>query len=188
MRLCVAFVGTAEGFVDFVWLVSCVLSGSKVSARSVRIESMHSSIRRASSTRRAGVSRTEVSEAPSSFGGPSDPAPEIAPATLENMLRSQFREWSKDFECESWKPERCNIRPVSCASIVSALGVTDFWPPERHWTAAGLSLSTTVYLLVSDTNRGILIVVFRDSPTFFFQGSDLCVHFLYLQSPREIII
>jgi hypothetical protein len=61
--------------------------------------------------------------------------------------------------------------------------------PSRHWTriAARLSLSTTAYLLVIDPNRVIPIDKTCDNPTFFFQGSDLCVHFLYLQSLREFI-
>jgi len=86
IRFCDAFGGADGGLVAVEGFVSWVLSGSNVAIRSARIESMQSSMRRASSTRRAGVSRTEVSEAPSSFGALSGPAPDMAPATLESML------------------------------------------------------------------------------------------------------
>jgi hypothetical protein len=79
------FLGAGGGLVAVGEVVSCVLSGSKVATRSLRMSSMQRSIRRANSTRRAGVSRTELSDAPSSFvlfGA----SPEMALAKLENML------------------------------------------------------------------------------------------------------
>jgi hypothetical protein len=69
--------------------VSFVLLGSKVASRSLLIESTQSSTRRASSTRRVGVSRTELSEAPSLFLVLPEPLLGAAPVAFENMLRYQ---------------------------------------------------------------------------------------------------
>jgi hypothetical protein len=79
--------GVGSGLVAVEDFVSVVLIGSKVARRSLRMESMQSSTNRANSTRWAGVSRTELSEAPSCLVVSSAPAPDKAPATLENILR-----------------------------------------------------------------------------------------------------
>jgi hypothetical protein len=89
IRSCEGFFGGGVGRGEVDASVSFVLLGSKVASRSLLIESTQSSTRRASSTRRVGVSRTELSEAPSLFLVLPEPLLGAAPVAFENMLRYQ---------------------------------------------------------------------------------------------------
>jgi hypothetical protein len=64
---------------------SGLLYGSNVAVISVRMASMLKSTRSANSTRSVGVSRTDVSDAPSSLVVLSGALPDIALAKFENM-------------------------------------------------------------------------------------------------------
>jgi hypothetical protein len=91
MRSCVgsfdAGAGAGAGLVAFEDFALVDRFESKVASKSLRMESIHSSTNSANSTRRVGVSRTELSEAPSSLLAFPESASGLEPVTRENILR-----------------------------------------------------------------------------------------------------